>query len=410
MQYSENVAAGKVVLTLTGKMEFNTRKTFQAAIENAKRSNPYKVILDFSHVPFINSAGLGLLMLAHKSLEEAKIRLSLEVTEGYVNDVFRLSSIGSTIPISVKEPQSAPPAPGKVPLSLKVIKNPSRVFESIEMEELLLPILKRLEDKDFNLPALPQIANQVLMLTNDPDTHAGKLTSLVQQDPVLTAKIFKTANSAACGTSREIESLSQAIAWLGLNPVAGLAFALSMQSGVFNSRGYEREVRALWAQTIATAFYAKALAGMIGKDQDTAFLCGLLHSIGKPFVVHTVNQYTSPSASPLPWSAMLTLMEQSYVEVGRQMADEWNFPPAVKEAINLHQHHAYHLATDPSKGAALTCLARHLASHHLDSVSISEETIRALPVAARLQIPHDVMDGILEIKGFIQKQIDSLLI
>lgn len=411
MQYSEIVNAGKVVLTLTGKMDFNARNTFQTAIENAKRSNPYQIILDFSHVPFINSAGLGLLMLAHKSLEEAKIRLSLEVSGGYVNDVFRLSNIGSTIPISVIEPQSAPPGPGgRAPFPPQVVKNPSRAFESIEMEELLLPILERLEDKDFNLPALPQIANQVLMLTNDPDTHAGKLTALVQQDPVLTAKIFKTANSAACGTSREIESLSQAIAWLGLNPVAGLAFALSMQSGVFNNRGYEREVRALWAQAIATAFYAKALAGMIGKDQDTAFLCGLLHSIGKPFVVHTVNQYPSPSASPLPWSAMLALMEQSYVEVGRQMADEWNFPPAVKEAINLHQHHSYHLATDPSKGAALTCLARHLASHHLDSVSISEETIRALPVAARLQIPHDVMDGILEIKGLIQKQIDSLLI
>ena len=221
---------------------------------------------------------------------------------------------------------------------------------------------------------------------------------------------FSKPNSAACGTSREIESLSQAVAWLGLNAVAGTAFALSVQSDVFNSRGYEREVKALWAHAIATGFYAKSLAGMIGKDQDSAFLCGLLHSIGKPFVVHTINQYQSASASRLPWSAILSLMDQGYIEVGRQLADEWKFPPAVKEAINLHQHHSYHLATDPSNGAAITCLARDLATNHLDCVAMPEDSLRALPIIAALNIPHNVMDGLLEIKSVIQTKIDSLLV
>jgi HD-like signal output (HDOD) protein len=286
----------------------------------------------------------------------------------------------------------------------------TNVFESSEMEELLLPILERLERKDFSVPTLPQVANQVLALTLDPDAHAGKLSALIQQDPILTSKIFKTANSAACGTSREIESLSQAVAWLGLNAVAGTAFALSVQCGVFNSRGYEREVKALWAHAIATGFYAKSLAGMIGKDQDSAFLCGLLHSIGKPFVVHTINQYQSAWSSQIPWSAIDTLMDQSYIEVGRQLADEWNFPQAVKEGINLHQHHSYHLATDPSNGAAITCLARNLATNHLDSVEMSTDTLRALPITAALNIPRDVLDGLLEIKMVIQTQIDSLLV
>jgi hypothetical protein len=30
----------------------------------------------------------------------------------------------------------------------------------------------------------------------------------------------------------------------------------------------------------------------------------LLHSIGKPFVVHTVNGYHPASASPLPWATI----------------------------------------------------------------------------------------------------------
>jgi HD-like signal output (HDOD) protein len=79
------------------------------------------------------------------------------------------------------------------------------------MEELLFPILERLEKKDFNLPILPQIANQVLALITDPEANASQLTRLIQQDPLLTAKLLKTANSAGCGAVRQIESVAQAV-------------------------------------------------------------------------------------------------------------------------------------------------------------------------------------------------------
>ena len=126
------------------------------------------------------------------------------------------------------------------------------------LEELLLPILEKLERKEYELPALPQVAIQVLGLTTDPDANAAQLTTVIQQDPVLTSKIFQAANSAALGPQRKIESLQQAIAWLGLNNVAGSAFSLSVQSGVFNVSGYEREVKALWTHALATGRLLRA--------------------------------------------------------------------------------------------------------------------------------------------------------
>ncbi len=88
MQIVDQIEAGKIVLTLTVPMDFPARTSFYQAIEEAKRSQPLEIILDFSHVPFINSAGLGLLMIAHKDLTESKIRMSLEVPEGAVSEVF----------------------------------------------------------------------------------------------------------------------------------------------------------------------------------------------------------------------------------------------------------------------------------------------------------------------------------
>ena len=411
LEIAERVEPDRTLLTLSGRFDFRARQTFQASIEKAKCSNPQQIILNFSKVPFINSAGLGLLILAYKNLKEVNIALSLEISNGYVFQVLALNQIGKIIPILLIDiPESSTTAQLHGDQASAIPLAPPLNMESPEMLELLLPFLEMLEKKDLTLPPLSEVLRKVLAFTTDPKATMKQLTILIEQDPVLTAKIFKLTNSASFATHREIESLSQAIAWLGLDSVAGLAFALAVQDGVFHDRGYEREVRALWAHAIATAFYAKTLAGMIGENKDTAFLCGLLHSIGKIFVVHTVNLCRPPTVEPLSWKAMDILMEQSYVEVGKQLGDAWNFPFVVKEAIILHQHYSYHLATHPSNGAALTCLAKHLATHHLDSLSISEATLRALPVTADLHIPPDGMDEILAIKSLIQSQIDSLLI
>lgn len=278
------------------------------------------------------------------------------------------------------------------------------------VEVLLLMLVEKLEKMDFDLPPIPQVAHQVLTLSSDPKANASKLTALIEQDPVLAAKIFQTSNSVVQGSSRKIESLHQAIAWLGLTTVAGTAFALSVQAGVFKVHGYEREVKGLWAHSLTTAFYAKAIAGFIGCNPDMGFLSGLLHAIGKPLVVHTVIQFQQDSTTPLPWTTLTEVMKKSYVEVGRHLAEAWGFPDTAKEAITLHEDHAYHLATSPSKSAPIICLANHFAEHVLDPQVISEEGLRALPVVRALNVQADVMDASLKDYGTIQAQVQGMLV
>ncbi len=276
-------------------------------------------------------------------------------------------------------------------------------------DELLLAIVDKLTRKEFDLPTLPQVASRVLALTTDPEADVSELTSLIQQAPVLTAKIFQTSNSVGSGANRKIESLSQAVAWLGFNTVAGTAYALSVQAGVFDVRGFEQEVKGLWTHALTTGFYGKAIAGHIGENPDTAFLCGLLHDIGKPFVVHTVNQHQNDSTTRIPWTAMLTLFKDSSKEVGRQLALEWEFPDPVKEAIHLYPDHAYQRASSPTNSTVITNLAHHLASHFVDPEAIAEDTLRGLPVVQALQLPGDAIDALLDLHDVIRAQVESML-
>ena len=63
------------------------------------------------------------------------------------------------------------------------------------VDDLLLVLMEKLGKGDFDLPPLPHVANQVLAVTSDPQTDAATLTALIEQDPILTAKIFQTSNS-----------------------------------------------------------------------------------------------------------------------------------------------------------------------------------------------------------------------
>lgn len=122
MQIVDQIEAGRIVLKLTGPMDFPAHTSFYQAIEQAKRSQPLEIILDFSHVPIINSASLGLLMIAHKDLTESKIRMSLEVPEGAVSEVFSLTNMGQKIPISIRDSQPTCSAPQRLPPSSKTVQ------------------------------------------------------------------------------------------------------------------------------------------------------------------------------------------------------------------------------------------------------------------------------------------------
>ena len=100
MNIISQVKGDSMNLVLEGRMDFNIRKSFQKSIEQAKLSKSRQIVLDVCQVSFIDSAGLGLIMLAHKTLKELDISLSLLVAEGAVMKVLTLANIGATIPIS----------------------------------------------------------------------------------------------------------------------------------------------------------------------------------------------------------------------------------------------------------------------------------------------------------------------
>lgn len=279
-----------------------------------------------------------------------------------------------------------------------------------ESEILRTRITTQLEQETLDLPLLPVVAHQVLQLSGDPNADVNKLSCLIQQDQALAGQILRIANSPAYLPRSPIVSLQQAIAWLGMNMLASLAFSVSVQSGIFTTKGYDKEIQGLWSHALASGLYGKEIARRVRHNVENAFLCGLLHTIGKPVLLHLILTSQENQRISLSWVELEPIIHEFHIMAGAKLAEAWKLPEPVQEAIRLYPDHRYLQATSPTKGAMITCLADHLASYALNSSSLDEEALRALPVIQDLNFYPDDMDALLELHKNIQQSVEAFLV
>ena len=90
---------GAYILEGSGRIDFHKRKDFQIAIKKSMDSGSKHIVFNLKDVTFIDSAGLGLLLIAAKECHNSNIRFLLCQPNGYVKDVLDLANIEKQIPI-----------------------------------------------------------------------------------------------------------------------------------------------------------------------------------------------------------------------------------------------------------------------------------------------------------------------
>jgi len=103
---SDGPRAGLRILSLKGPLSLHTVFEFQSAVRTESSPN---VIIDFSGVPFVDSAGLGALVGAHISAQKASRRLSFAAMNAQVITLLEMTRIRSLFSIysTLQEAESA---------------------------------------------------------------------------------------------------------------------------------------------------------------------------------------------------------------------------------------------------------------------------------------------------------------
>ncbi len=212
------------------------------------------------------------------------------------------------------------------------------------MDEQRQRRLKKITQSIIGLPTLPAVITQMIGLIDNPKTSGRQVAQLIATDQALTAKILKLANSAFYGFPREIATVQHAVVILGFETVKSLGLSVSVLqrfAGPSDNAQFDRQL--FWEHSIACGVSARLLAAKLRyRLPGEAFAAGILHDIGKLIL----SQYF-----PAEFAQILEVMraEDLYIgkaeekilglthaEVGGWLAEKWNLPGQLVEAIAFH--------------------------------------------------------------------------
>jgi len=195
-----------------------------------------------------------------------------------------------------------------------------------------------------NLRPMPTSITRALRAIEDSSATSVEISEIIGLDQALSASILQSANSAAMGFSTDCSKLSEAVMRLGFKRLKGLILGIAAV-GPFNQslKGYRFGAGELWNHSIATAVSAEWIARELHyPDHEEAYTAGLLHDMGKLFLDQFVfSDYTRIVDLMLKYKLTLYLAEEQllgidHAKVGGLIAEKWNFPVVLIDAIRYH--------------------------------------------------------------------------
>jgi len=224
------------------------------------------------------------------------------------------------------------------------------------------------------LPSIPDIYVELNRELSSEKSNARTIASIIEKDMAMSAKLLQLVNSACFVLERNISSLSEAVAILGVREVRDLV----LTSKVFEQ--YPQDAR--WSsfafehirdRSVLVAGLAREICRTVKAPQevmDQAFLAALLQDFGMlifathdPMGYQKVMQEASDLNQPL-YAVEKMRMGVSHTEVGAYLLSLWNISPAVIETVLFH-----HFPTSSKNNRFSALTAVHAADAILPNVT-----------------------------------------
>ena len=187
-----------------------------------------------------------------------------------------------------------------------------------------------LENGDISLPSLPDVVLKIRKLLESENCDFERISQAVSVDPVLVSKLFVYANSAYYNRSNiKAETLDAAISRLGFEVVRNTAMSLAMKQlyKTDTRDDVARHVRDVWARGMQLSCMAYAIArNQTALNHETAYLCGLMHEVGKLYILTKVEEFPDLLGAP---DALESVMEEWTPQISKSIVESWGFPEEV---------------------------------------------------------------------------------
>lgn len=279
----------------------------------------------------------------------------------------------------------------------------SNLARSEEVAAAVVLLRSELASNRLELPLLPNVAAEVLASSVEDQSDAARLAELIQQDQSLATHVLRVVNSPAFRGANEIVALQQAIARLGMERIREIALSASLKTTLFRGGPYQACADRAWQLALAAGLWAKEIARAARRNVEVAYLCGLLHDIGTPVLLHRLGQV----APNLAEDDVETVLDRLGTATGERLARAWRLPDAVLATVTHGDD--LEAAGEQSDAVAVAACGAALGRWMCERSILINEVVK-LPAVAHLNLYPDDVKGLLEQQDAIRTAMESMVL
>ncbi len=198
-------------------------------------------------------------------------------------------------------------------------------------------LAKEVSGGRVELPAFPDVAVRVRKVLGDENVGVDTIARVVSSEGGLAARVLALANSAALNRGgKNIVDMKMAINRIGHNNVrtAAVSFAIMQLRRASELKALVKDLEELWHEATMVAALAHAVATRCRINGDEAMLAGLLHNVGKIYVLARAHKHPKLFADR---PALNTVIRQWHSNVGKAVVENWGFSVRISDAIGDHE-------------------------------------------------------------------------
>jgi PAS domain S-box-containing protein len=253
------------------------------------------------------------------------------------------------------------------------------------------------------IPALPEAARLAIYKTLTLEKSAEEISNIIKEDPSLTFKILKIANSPLYTRTNSVATVKDAIILLGYKTVKAIILSVTVKD-IFE--GKEKKwfnYRNFWLHSLATGFVSEEIAKILKlPTEEIAYAVGLLHDIGKIILLLSAEEryrevVETIKKEKLPFSnAETKIFGFDHTDVAEFLFGYWELPQKLTHPIHEHHMRGDTLLANFDRSSLTLKIANEIA--HIAGFYISEN-----------EPPYNVSEEIVERMGLLDDDLDKIL-
>ena len=200
-----------------------------------------------------------------------------------------------------------------------------------------MPVAAELRTLDIDIPSQPDSLVKLSLLLADDDINLQAVSSLIESDMALASAVLRAVNTSLYGLKGRVQSVQQAITYLGMREVAGITFEMGLRAAFPPAP----ELDPLWRRAAERSLMMGRLGQKLALDAWAAHSAGLFEECGKAVLFrHAPDHYRSMLRAADDDVDLASLEHAgfgvSHDALGAALCESWGLGAAAVASVRHH--------------------------------------------------------------------------